>query len=272
MKVKHSEVIVTPDVARDWLKMNVRNRPISDRHVAWLANAMKQGKWLRNGDTIRFDENGVLLDGQHRLAAVVQSGVSLVMDVVKGVDKESFATIDTGKKRRAGDVLAMNGVKNSTRVAATCRLIHWYRNKDRWEVPQNMVFDNADAAAMVENEPEIEAAVQLSSSVRMTKDMTAGYSAAFYLIAKVGMAHAVAFNEAVSSGEGLRAGDPALTLRNWAITKMSSGRTEMKLKAYMWMWATISAWNAWSGGEKLQKIAFGQKVPDVKKWRVKEGV
>lgn len=268
-EMKHSEVMVTPDVAKGWLKMNLRNRPLRQAHVAFLATAMREGKWVRNGDTIRFDDAGLLIDGQHRLAAVVQSGRSVLMDVVKGVDKAAFSTIDTGKKRSASDVLAIDGVKNSARVAAAARLVNWYRNRDKYEVPQNMVFTNRDVSEMVAGEPEIEAAVQLSSSVRLTKDMTAGYSAAFYLIAKVGKQKAVEFNEAVSTGENLSAGDPALTLRNWAMTKIGASKSESRLKAYMWMWATISAWNAWSGGDKLSKIAFGQSVPDIKRYRVK---
>jgi hypothetical protein len=68
---------VTPDQALKWLEdTNTNNRSVRDIHVQRLASDMKNGKWRGfNGEAIRFDSLGRLVDGQHRLWACTVAGV-----------------------------------------------------------------------------------------------------------------------------------------------------------------------------------------------------
>lgn len=114
-----SEVItITPDIALDMLKQNTRNRPMNKEQVLYYANQMQRGQWQLNGESIIFSDGNVLLDGQHRLAAIVKSQTSQKMLVVRGVDGNTFATIDTGKLRTASNVFALEGIKNYTNVGS----------------------------------------------------------------------------------------------------------------------------------------------------------
>ena len=66
---------------------------------------------------------GKLLDGQHRLHAVIEAGLPIQSVVVYGMDDEAFRTMDTGKARTGGDTLSVTGVGNHNHIAAAIRRI-----------------------------------------------------------------------------------------------------------------------------------------------------
>jgi hypothetical protein len=112
-----SIVRVTPSLAAKWLQSNQRNRPLSKRHWQFLASVMTAGDYILNGETIIFDSDNMLMDGQHRLHAVVESGVTIDALVVRGIDAQAFNTLDGGRARTTGEVLAMEGEVNSNALA-----------------------------------------------------------------------------------------------------------------------------------------------------------
>jgi len=109
-KMKFEFVLVTPKMAAAWLaKQNTgdkdKNRHLRLHDVAAFARAMKAGLWRVTHQAISLDENGNLLDGQHRLAAIVESGVSLWMLVCYEQPRDNMSVIDRGKSRRRQDTL-----------------------------------------------------------------------------------------------------------------------------------------------------------------------
>ncbi len=129
--LKVALVYVTPKIAKEYLKGNLNNRKISKRTVKFLADQMKYNLFKENGESIVFDENGNLNDGQHRLHAIIESGKSFYIVVVKGVKPLTMATYDTGKNRSAADVLSLNGYNSSTRLSAFIRNIDKYTIQKR---------------------------------------------------------------------------------------------------------------------------------------------
>jgi hypothetical protein len=113
---------VTPDTARRWLARNRRNRLLSKKRAAAYAEDMRVGHWHENGESIKFDTEGVLCDGQHRLQAIVNNGVSRKCVVVLGVRGEARATIDIGSKRTSAQNLGIDGVKHPGTVAPAIQL------------------------------------------------------------------------------------------------------------------------------------------------------
>src|SRR3990172_8052075 len=77
---------VTPNPPREWLRTNTHNRKLRDRAVADYARDMTAGHWTLNGEAIKFATDGTVLDGQHRLRAVIDSDVTVQMLVVVGLD------------------------------------------------------------------------------------------------------------------------------------------------------------------------------------------
>jgi hypothetical protein len=103
--MRFEEVLVTPEVARRWLERNAGNRRVRESHVEALALAMMGGEWRLTHQGIAFDPEGNLLDGQHRLRAVVLAETPVRMTVARDVAPEAFAALDLGKARRIADVL-----------------------------------------------------------------------------------------------------------------------------------------------------------------------
>lgn len=73
-KLEIEEIDIEPHLAESWLTKNVKNRNLTDRIAKKYARDMASGKWKTTGDPIRFDVDGNLIDGQHRLQACVLAG------------------------------------------------------------------------------------------------------------------------------------------------------------------------------------------------------
>lgn len=113
---------ITPDVAVAILDgKNNNNRPKSAAEVKKLADHMSARKWNLTGDTIKFSESGILLDGQHRLSACAQSGVEFKTHIVFGIADGAFDFLDVGKKRTPAHVLSIAGYVNAGRLAGAIR-------------------------------------------------------------------------------------------------------------------------------------------------------
>lgn len=119
MKIK--TMLITPKIAEKMLSSNTHNRPVYQLTVDCYARDMRLGLWRPNNQGIGFDINGVLIDGQHRLWAIIQSGVTLEMLVVTELPIESQLTVDTGKLRGVGDNLHLIGVDNGNLRSAIVR-------------------------------------------------------------------------------------------------------------------------------------------------------
>lgn len=132
---------ITPDMAREYLKSNSMNRPLNDKTVNFYAQEMRAGNWKLNGEAICFGKNGALLNGQHRLSAIVKSGKEIQTMVVRGCDENAFITYDSGRLRRISDIFSIEGINNysyvsciATRVLAlkqNATIISQIRNSSR---------------------------------------------------------------------------------------------------------------------------------------------
>lgn len=112
---------ITPVLAEEYLRRNTKNRQLRSNIVSYYASQMKNGQWMLNGEGIIFNEENVLVDGQHRLAAVVESGVNVDMLVVRNADKDSFTTIDSGVSRKIRDTFYVKGIPNANVVSSVIR-------------------------------------------------------------------------------------------------------------------------------------------------------
>jgi hypothetical protein len=114
---------IGPVEAREYLLSNTKNRKLNEHHVKRLRDLIVAGDWWLNGETIIFGTDGTLLDGQHRLAAIVLAGVAVDVLVVSGIDEEAFRTLDGGRTRTTGEVLGIEGEKNANNVAAAVQAL-----------------------------------------------------------------------------------------------------------------------------------------------------
>lgn len=116
-KIYTRNVFITPEYAEKLLNKNVSNRPLTKSVVDWYAYQMEIGQWTLSGQTMSISERGELLDGQHRLHAIIKSGVSLWFTIAYNVPAESFVNYDNLKTRSAKDALAIEKIPNSLNMA-----------------------------------------------------------------------------------------------------------------------------------------------------------
>lgn len=109
--------LITPQMAADFLKQNTGNRNIRHWWVRALAGAIRRGEWVPTHQGIAITQSGRLLDGQHRLEAIVLSGIPCWMLVVRDVDEEAFMVTDRGRVRSYSDITGL-----ATKTAEVCRI------------------------------------------------------------------------------------------------------------------------------------------------------
>ena len=103
--VKIRQVLVTVELAKLYLAMNTSNRPINKGQVKLLSRQMTAGKFKLTTDAIGVSSTGRLVNGQHRLAAVVDSGVACLMLVAEGLEDDSYEYTDRGTPRKISDAM-----------------------------------------------------------------------------------------------------------------------------------------------------------------------
>lgn len=133
VSLTYETIDITPVMAGEILaNQNPNNRKVNDIQVRRYTKSMLANEWTMNGDTISFDSEGNLFDGQHRLKAVIDSSKTITFSVIRGILKDTaLGTKDTGKVRSDADYLTMtHGVPQTlaTQVAdAMSRLAAWRR-------------------------------------------------------------------------------------------------------------------------------------------------
>lgn len=149
--IKHDLVWITPERAKDLLELNTNNRRINNKKVAQYVRDMNNDNFEYNGHTICVSKANVLLDGQQRLTACVQSGKPFWSILVQGLEDSVMATIDSGRARVYSDRLKIRGIPNATAVAAT--LTHVCLLAQR--TPKNAGLTASQLDGVIEKHPEI---------------------------------------------------------------------------------------------------------------------
>ena len=110
-KDRYNTVVdLSPPIAESWLtQCNTHNRKLVEAHAERLAGEMKADRWQLNHQGIAFSENRVLLDGQHRLWAVVLSGCTVPMRVFFNEQANSIGTIDAIRARTNDEIITLSG-------------------------------------------------------------------------------------------------------------------------------------------------------------------
>lgn len=120
--------IITPEMARVYLNTSVGNRVIKQDVLRGLVSYLKNDTFKVNGETIVFDSEGSLMDGHHRLEAVAAAGVPAIFIVVRGVERSTWTTMDSGTARSLGDVFRIEGIPNYNSVSSVVAGTYAMRN------------------------------------------------------------------------------------------------------------------------------------------------
>ena len=96
-----------PKEAREALSNQATNRTIRSKNAKSYARAMLAGEWSLTHQGVAFDEKGIMIDGQHRMTAIIKSGEEQMFLVFRGLKNSCFHVLDQGARRTGKDILGL---------------------------------------------------------------------------------------------------------------------------------------------------------------------
>jgi hypothetical protein len=249
--LKAAVVMVTPELAKELLSSNDKNRHLRPTTKARYMRAMAANKWRLNGEPIIISRQGRLLNGQHRLWACIESEHCFETVMIAGVDTETFRTMDTGRVRMASDVLSIGGHKNATTLSGIVNFL-WEivickgALHPRWEERP----DHATIEKLVDERPGlIESATAVNAFTwQPLKNSTFGL--VHYLCGEISKKARDDFFDRLDNGTGLAKGDPIHALRRRLETE---SRSRSRLNRTLMAALAIKAWNLWRTGKPVDR-------------------
>ncbi len=207
---------ITPDMAKKFLgdQDSSKQRSLNPRKLNQYTLAMKKREWQPNGETIQFNRDGIMINGNHRCHACVRSDNPFTTLVVYNVDDEYRETIDTGQARSSANLLAMNGLAYSSNLASTV-LFLLNLPLDGGMVTRKR-FENRDIYRWIEENPAIIPIVENFGKIGRRKSVArpSVLSALFWILSRIDSVAAENFFVDLIHGAGLEYDDPVLAARN----------------------------------------------------------
>jgi hypothetical protein len=255
-KLKQVTETITPTKAKKILaETNVDNRSMRRTVVERYARDMANGNWRLTSDPIKFDADGRLIDGQHRLQACVEAGKSFKTAVAYGVEVIAKEAMDTGLRRTFADVLQWRGETSSTALAAAIRMGYRWQNNHVFGA-QFGAFSHAEGLEWYSLNPSIRKTLSLSMRLRAHHKIPPPATSAFlHRINLIDPEQADAFIAQIDIGDGLQQKDPVFALRSWLRGQMAK-QAQARLGADFYLAVMIKTWNYWAQGQELEIVSF----------------
>ena len=240
--VTYSIELITPQTAALWLGRNTANRNMRRTTAESYARDMESGDWQENGDAICFAEDGTLLDGQHRLNAVVIAGIPVLMLVVRNLPSATQDTKDDGRKRTMADTFGFHGVANNATAAAVTRRVLLWQNGVRSNSGGGYLPTKAEQLEVWRTDPTLRSAVEATVSIGkkgLVPPSVIGLS--WWLFSQLSVEDCSTFWHGMSTGANLPAGSPILALRE-RVSNLTDARVGRVPESHLLAWV-IKAWN-----------------------------
>lgn len=257
MSTELQKMTINPKLAEALLATDEGNRISRESKIDQFTRAMQQGRWKDNGETIKLDQDGRLIDGAHRLRAIIKSGTTQTFSMALNVDRRYRDTIDRGTTRKIADDLKMDGDKNCTLTAAVCVARATWERGGRSVASfasGKTVLSIEEVRDMLRDFPHIPHSVKHANRKGVSSVISASL---------VGFCHSLwyesspeeadRFVDDLASGANMLPGDAVLALRNKLLRNKSSSRpTSYKRGELIAM--LMTAWNNRIEGKDSQRI------------------
>lgn len=284
---------ITPEIARDWLTYRIYvpdttpvdirrndmrpNRRISPNRVKnhW-APIFRNGEWDEyNGRSMCFTEDGFVLDGQHTLAAIAFTGISVKIQITTNVPWGSFGNIDTPLTRTPQQFL--HGYKNPAVISSAVKHILPALENRETMLAQARTANNSDVYRVAELFPQLKGDWSGEAKAVTAKiGLPAGPLLAHIIVAMTAggdVNHVQKFLNGLNTGENLSANDPRYRLREKFVdirnakrhlsamaNKVSGGEHIVQINLLRF------AFNAWMDDRELERLAVGKGTTLTNMW------
>ena len=230
--MKYRTEVITPERARKLLdqtaQLGFNNRSIRQARVEKLSHAISLGQWQLTHQPLAITTDGAVLDGQHRLQAIVMADKEVEMLVVRDAAPETFSVVDTGAARTTGDALKISGFTDVNHLSAAVRGFIAYDQivgtTDQFK-KMSALITSTDVLEFLDDPDRRQVAQRAISEASRTANGLARYglksaiAMSMMLVQlrknEVGSSTAVEFYARLEDGVSLAADSPILALRKW---------------------------------------------------------
>ena len=251
---------ITPEIAAVWLDHDTHNRDIRPSNLAKIKRAIQSGRFRLNGESIKvtgasIEDPGTVVDGGHRLRAVVETDMPITTVVAWNTPLETQVTVDVGAGRKFADELKWRGEQRPRDLAAALSALYRFERGDKYAGGQKTPDASfEDLLELLEQHPHIRECVTTIDSMRRAVPIPRGaMSATMYQLWRLSPADANVFFTLLRTGAGLDEGNPILLLRR-ALEK--NARADRKMNVRHQLALTIKAWNFWIRGDTIKLLSW----------------
>ena len=257
-----SNRIISLAEAKKLLKNQKRNRPLRSSWVNEIAEMMDNGLWAINtGDTIKLTSKNELLDGQHRLEAMLVHGKPKRFLVVSGVPPEAQEMMDLNHCRTAADDLAMHGFQSCSILASVAKHLMYHEEdliRTTGRVGKNLVrYQPREVRKYVMSRPDIVPAVKLSRGASVTSSAiitSAQFATLYCIFGRLSETQRDEFLDKLVNGYGLDIAHPILTLRKLLLKEKTTKNLHFKWSLrYGYFFKT---WNLFRMGTRKRVLSI----------------
>lgn len=262
--MEFKKMLITPSIAKQFLEGNVSNRMVNHHVVNQYSADMTKGQWkIDTGEVIKISKSNIILDGQHRLLAIVKSNVPIYFHVAFDVEDSVFDVLDTGKIRNTTDIFKINGIqKNTLLPSIIMQYNHILANKyyimqgyDK-NTSQNLLKQYHEAPEFWQNVGRISNNYYLSFAKILMPSMIGGFYA-FFVKSNIDLADS--FFSQLCTGSNIT-NNTILLLRNKLIQDKVSVKKMQKLTKIIFI---IKTWNAFALNKELKNLRFDADIEQI---------
>lgn len=269
---------VSPSLARKWLERSegFQQRGIRKKRVEKLVHAILSDQWQVTHQGIAINEDGVVIDGQHRLHAIIQADQTVEMLIMRGVSTDVFHSIDTGASRTPSDSLKIAGFSDTNVLAAVVRSILVYdqvvgTTANEWATLDRRTT-TSDILDYLDDPDRKEQAVNACKVGRMIAGNVSRFGsttpiAAVQLILNthptdIGPDTAAEFNARLMDGVLLGPRSPILALRRWLVSDTGYVNVSGSIRRPVTIAVIIKAMNDYALGieRSLSIFRYGKEI------------
>lgn len=246
---------ISPARAREMLdrtkRLGFENRKPNLNHVERLSRELRTGAWRLNGESIILDPDGAVLDGQHRLLAILNTGIGAESLVVSGIPREHFPSIDgLQQKRAAAHVLGMRGERNRTVLAAAIRWYHRLQNSQL--CTRNFPITNAETLDILSEHPGLRDSVDRCVGLRHVTRAVPIMAFCHYVFSRINHHEADYFFEMLGSRENGVVRPQAVHLLHEKLMNHRAKIRQFTTEEIVYL--VFRAWGAFRHAENLTKL------------------
>lgn len=268
-KPTHSYVNVTPDMARRWLLRNSANRNLRAAKINQYARDMEAGRWTLSNDDICFAPDGTLLNGQHRLNAVIKSGRTVLMGIKRNVPPAARQNMDSGASRTPADVLRFAGEAHASLLGSALKQAILIETGRIYQDTNTHAVSRGEQVEFLAAHPELRGSVALVGRIKQNIDAPpTALAIAHWLIT---LTNGSDLADLYINQLAKRVGEPegsAVHAVDSRLREVRRNRNSYSTRYFVYL--LIKGWNYYAAGKAVTKLQMAPKgefrLPTVARW------